>query len=96
MTGKNGIKKAKSKLETDNERSARHDLLEDLFYDLHKNRVQVYKMNFIRGVFFGLGSILGGTIIIALFAWILSLFVDLPGVGSSIEQVQQSIQNNKK
>ena len=33
----------------------------------------VYKMNFLRGIFFGLGSVLGGTIVVALIIWILSL-----------------------
>ena len=29
-------------------------------------------MNFIRGIFFGLGSVLGGTILVALFVWLLN------------------------
>jgi hypothetical protein len=95
---KRGImaKKVMKKLKEDNERGAREGLIEDLFYDFNRNRVQVYKMNFVRGIFFGLGSVLGGTIIIALFAWILSLFIHIPGIGQPIEQFQQTIQNDKK
>ncbi len=89
-------KKIIKKLKEDNERGAREGLIEDLFYDFNRNRVQVYKMNFVRGIFFGLGSVLGGTIIIALFAWILSLFIHIPGIGQPIEQFQQTIQNDKK
>ena len=55
-----------------NETDARKAILEDLFYDFHRNRAEVYKMNFVRGIFFGLGSVLGGTILVALFIWLLN------------------------
>lgn len=90
------IKKAVKKAKEDNERGARQSLIEDLFYDFNQTRSEVYKMNFVRGIFFGLGSVLGGTILIALFAWLLSLFVGVPWIGQPIQQVQQSIQGEKK
>jgi hypothetical protein len=34
--------------------------------------------------------------VIALLAWVLSFFVQIPGVGSSIQDVQQTIQSEKK
>jgi hypothetical protein len=71
------FKKAKSKIATDNERGARQNLIEDLFYDFNRSRKQVYTMNFIRGIFFGLGSILGGTVVIALIVWLLSVTVNV-------------------
>jgi len=89
-------KKVLKKFKEDNERGARESVIEDLFYDFNRNKAQVYKMNFIRGIFFGLGSVLVGTILIALFAWILSLFIHIPGIGQPIEQFQQTIQNDKK
>ncbi len=55
-----------------NETDARKAILEDLFYDFHRSRAEVYKMNFIRGIFFGLGSVLGGTILVALLIWLLN------------------------
>lgn len=61
----------------DNERGAREGLIEDLFYDFNRNRAQVYKMNFIRGIFFGFGSVLGGTLLVALLIWILGAFVNV-------------------
>ena len=71
------IKKVKAKIAADNERGAREGLIEDLFYDFHRSRKQVYTMNFIRGIFFGLGSVLGGTVVVALLIWILSTTVDI-------------------
>ena len=69
------IKKLAKKIQSDNERGARHDVIEELFYDLHRSRAQVYKMNFIRGIFFGLGSVLGGTIVVAAAAFVFGITV---------------------
>jgi hypothetical protein len=76
------------KIKTNNEVGARRAILEDLFYDFHKTRHQIYWMNFTRGIFFGVGSVLGGTVVIALIIWLLSLLVDLPGgIGSFVQFV---------
>ncbi len=55
------------------ERGARRAILEDLFYDFHRNRHQVYTMNFMRGIFFGFGTIIGGTVIVAIVVAILGV-----------------------
>jgi hypothetical protein len=89
---KNPIKHVSHKIASDNEKGARRAVLEDLFYDFHSSRRQVYKINFVRGLFFGLGSVLGGTVLIALLVWVLSFFVQLPGIGNSVKQVEQTIQ----
>lgn len=78
-----------------NERQARRAVLEDLFYDLHSSRREIYTMNFFRGIFFGLGSVLGGTIVVTLIIWSLSFFTDLPFVGEQIQQVQESLRTDK-
>lgn len=71
-----------------NETDARKAILEDLFYDFHQNRAEVYKMNFIRGIFFGLGSVLGGTILVALFVWLLNAIgLLVPGLADFIDSV---------
>jgi hypothetical protein len=33
----------------------------------------------VRGVFFGLGSLLGGTIVVALLIGLMTLFIQIPG-----------------
>lgn len=91
-------KAAVNKVKRDNEAGARRAILEDLFYDFHSSRRQVYLMNFFRGMFFGVGSILGGTLVVALVVWLLSLLADIPGgIGDFIQYivsiVQQSQQN---
>ena len=89
------VKKVAEKIKSDNERGARQAVIEDLFYDFHRSRAQLYLMNFVRGIFFGLGSVLGGTVLIALLIWLLSFAVDWPWVGDMVEQVQDSLQQDK-
>lgn len=96
MAKKNIAQKAAERVKSDNERGARQSLIEDLFYDFNRSRTQVYWMNFVRGIFFGLGSVLGGTVIIALLVWLLSFAVEWPWVGDVVEQVQGSLQPDKK
>jgi hypothetical protein len=87
------IKKALSKVKTDNENGSRKAILEDLFYDFHRSRRQVYFMNFLRGLFFGFGSVIGGTLVIALIVWILNLLVDIPGgIGDFIQNIVDTVQ----
>jgi hypothetical protein len=82
-----------NKIKKDNEVGARRAIIEDLFYDFHKSRKEVYAMNFFRGIWFGIGSIIGGTIIIAVVIWLLNLLVDLPGgVGDFIQYVVDTVQ----
>lgn len=82
---------------THNERmNARRSLMEELFNDYYDDRRNVYKMNFIRGIFFGLGTVIGGTIVVAIIVWGLSFFVDIPGIGDTAQQVQQQLESGQK
>lgn len=86
--------KTKKHVESKQELSARKSLLEELFYDFNRNRTQVYLMNFVRGIFFGLGSVLGGTIVIALIVWLLSLFGNfIPPLNNFFDDVTTTIQD---
>lgn len=69
--------KTAKKLKEANERGAREAVIEQLFNDYNKHRFSVYRTNFVRGIFFGLGSVLGGTILVALLAWLLGQIGDI-------------------
>jgi hypothetical protein len=75
---------------------ARRAILEDLFYDFHKRRGQVYWTNFVRGLFFGIGSVLGATVVIAALVWLLHLFVGVPGVGHFFQDIINTVNSYKK
>lgn len=90
------IKKVAHKLKEDNERGARQSIIEDLFYDFHRTRKQVYWMNFVRGLFFGIGTFIGGTIVVAILIGLLGLLVDIPGgVGDFIQYIVDSVKQNQ-
>lgn len=87
------MKKAVKRLQEDTESKARRALIEDLFQDFHSSRRQIFEMNFIRGIFFGVGSVIGGTLVVAILAWILSLFTDAPGIlGEFIQFIVDTVQ----
>lgn len=91
------VKKVKDKIARENELGARRAVLEDLFYDFHKSRKQIYLVNFFRGIFFGVGSILGGTIVVAIILGILSLLTDIPGwTGDFIQYIVDTVDNSKQ
>lgn len=96
MAIKQAVHKVAKKLKKDNEDGARKALIEELFYDFNRSRTEVYKMNFVRGIFLGLGTAIGGTLVIALLVWMLGLFVNIPGIGEKAEQVQQTFQSDKQ
>lgn len=77
-------------------KGAQKAFMEELFNDYYLHRREVYKMNFFRGIFFGLGSVLGGTIVVSLLLWILSFFVDFYVIGDYVQQLQRSLESTGK
>lgn len=69
----NIIKKTSQAVKKDQVIGAHREILEQLFDDHYKYRWRVYKMNFVRGIFFGVGSVIGATIIVSFVIWILTL-----------------------
>ncbi len=90
-----GAKKAIQKLKDDTAQAETRGFLEDLFDDYYRQRYKVYKMNFVRGIFFGFGSVIGGTLVIALLLWLLTFTNDIPFIGDFSQKVQNSIESRK-
>lgn len=72
-------------------KGAQETLLEELFNDMYRKRGKIYKVNFFRGIAFGLGSVLGGTLVVAIILWILTLLIGFPVVGDLFEYLKDSI-----
>lgn len=71
---------------------ARKNILEELFNDFSTSKSRVFWTNFVRGIFFGFGSVLGGTVVIAIVLTILSTLSDIPGgIGDSIDLFIESV-----
>ena len=91
------VKKTLQKFQSSQEKSARASMLEDLFYDLHRSREQIYKMNFIRGILLGAGSVIGGTVVIALLVAALTWLGNfIPPLGNFFDTITTSLENPPK
>ncbi len=91
------VKKVTEKMKKNNETGARRAVLEDLFYDFNSSKAEVYKMNFIRGIFLGFGTVIGGTLVVALIVWVLTLLADIPGgTGDFIQYIVDTVESSSK
>lgn len=78
---KNVAEKVATRVKEDNERGARQNVIEELFYDFNRSKSQIFLVNFQRGIFFGIGSVLGGAFVLVVSVFLLSGFANiLPGV----------------
>ena len=75
---------------TDKQRDQIRDLFENIYMT---NKWRIVQVNFLRGLAFGLGTFLGGTIVVAILVWLLSQTIDIfPPVRDFIERIIQSLQ----
>lgn len=90
-------KRLVSSIKQNNERGAREAVLEELFNDFNRSRFTIYKFNFFRGIFFGLGSVIGATIIVALLISVLTLLGHLfPALGHFFRDIIDALQAGKR
>ena len=83
-------RKSPEKYLNDDKRQEIRELFESVYV---ANKWRIVQMNFLRGVAFGLGTFIGGTIVVALVVWILAHTVDLfPWARDFTERLIDSIQ----
>jgi len=76
---------------TDIDTKAAVQALEYLLAAGFVSRKRLYIENFLRGIFFSVGSIIGATVVIALLVWLLSAFDTAPVIGHFLKTVQDAI-----
>lgn len=67
-------------------------LILDYIYILHSTRRQIWS-SFMRGVFAGLGGVIGATVGVAVLVALLQLFGGAPVIGHFFQDLGQTIQN---
>ena len=72
-------------------RSVEDALVKEYVYLLHSTRRQIWS-SFVRGIFGGLGSVLGATVVVALLIALLHMLGGLPGIGQYLQGAGQAIQ----
>ena len=70
--------------------------LEVLFASNYISLRRLHWENFVRGLFFGAGSIIGATVLIAIIIWFLSLFDSIPVVGPLLDNTRETIQQGQQ
>jgi hypothetical protein len=58
------------------------------------SRKELLWVSFLRGIAQGFGAIIGGTILIALFVWILGLFNEVPFLGEAADVITDTVTKN--
>ena len=67
---------------------SKKDLLDELFYDTYKHKKRIIRLNFYRGLAFGAGSAIGGSILLALVVFFLTKAVDwFPLIGDFVKEI---------
>lgn len=72
-------------------RAIESTLIDD-YIDLLGNTRRQIKGAFIRGIFTGLGGVLGATVVVAIVVWILHLLGGIPVVGEFLQGAGNTIQ----
>ena len=94
---KKSVKAKIDEAEKKSEENSRKMILQELFNDFNKNRFQIYKLNLVRGIFFGFGSVLGGTVVIAILIWILSAVSSfIPPLSDYVEALNNVLQSSEQ
>ncbi len=55
------------------------------------DRKELLWVSFLRGLAQGFGAIVGGTILVALLLWILSLFNQVPLIGPAVDNISETV-----
>lgn len=90
------FKKLEKDFKQNQAKGSQKAMIEELFNDWYVHRREVYKMNFVRGIFFGFGSVLGGTIVVALLVFLISLFTELPVVGDFFQETKNTLDGSSE
>jgi hypothetical protein len=81
---------------TDQQRIAFAKQIETLYEASHANTKNVLAFSLLKGIATGLGVFLGGTLIVALLLWLLSLGNNIPFVGKISQGAKNSIEQTDK
>jgi hypothetical protein len=73
-------------------KSVEDALILDYIYVLHSTRRQIYS-SFMRGLFAGLGGVIGATVGVAVLVGLLQLFGGAPVIGQFFQELGNTIEN---
>lgn len=60
------------------------------------DRKRMLKINFLRGIVLGVGSVIGATLVVAVLIWVVSLFDSIPLIGPFMEGLRGTIEESQQ
>jgi phage shock protein PspC (stress-responsive transcriptional regulator) len=66
--------------------------IQDIYRLGHSGKKEALKMSFLKGIVGGIGTFLGGTVVIGTLIWILSLFGGSRVLGPLVRSIQQILE----
>lgn len=69
--------------------------LQDFYETGYISHKRAIGFSFLKGMAYGAGIVIGGSILIAVLLWVLSVFDTLPFIGPVVETIQQTIDKYK-
>ncbi len=58
-----------------------------------KNKRELYKVQFIKGLIAGFGGVIGATVVIGILLFMLSVFKNIPLIGDVADNITNTIEN---
>jgi hypothetical protein len=96
MTAKNREKKIKEHKPDESLTSADYERIgrsiESVVIHGHYSKRRLFLFNTLRGLFFGLGSAVGATVVLVLIVWILNAFSEIPLIGDLFESARTTVE----
>lgn len=71
-------------------------MMQNIYESHYADRWRAYRMSFLKGVFGGLGGVIGATIVVAILAWVLSLFHYVPFLNRLTDNIQRTVETTEK
>lgn len=69
--------------------------IEVVVYSGYGRKRRLIAANLLRGIFFGLGTTIGISIMLALLLYLLTLFSDLPLIGDLFDRAKETIERSR-
>ncbi len=70
-------------------------MLVNIYESGYLDKNQAYKQSFIKGMVGGFGGVLGATILVALFIWLLTLFGHVSLVRPVVDRLRHTVQTQE-
>lgn len=67
-----------------------------LYDAINPDRKGLYRTAFLKGIFTGVGGVIGATLVVAIVLWILASLGHVPFVGPVFQNVENTIQDTRK